>query len=99
MPKGPDSQILNLGCGNGSIQEEIYENGYTWITNNDISPIVIEQMELSRKEKHYTNMKYEVMDVTNMTYPDQSFDLVFDKSMIDTLMCSDNPLLNVARLL
>lgn len=33
-----------------------------------------------------------------MSYPDNTFDLVIDKSTIDTLMCSENPILNVAKM-
>jgi ubiquinone/menaquinone biosynthesis C-methylase UbiE len=44
-------------------------------------------------------MVYDVMDVRSMSYPDESFDLVIDKSTIDSLMCSDHPLLNVAKML
>lgn len=55
-------------------------------------------MRASQKEKGMEKMKYDVMDVRKMTYPDQSFDLVIDKSTIDTLMCSENPLLNVAKM-
>ena len=32
-----------------------------------------------------------------MTYNSDSFDLIIDKSTIDSLMCSDHPLLNVAQ--
>ena len=38
------------------------------------------------------------MDVTKMGYADQSFDLVLDKSTIDTLMCTESPLINVAKM-
>ena len=44
-------------------------------------------------------MTYDVMDVRKMTYPSNHFDLVIDKSTIDTLMCSENPLLNVAQMI
>lgn len=46
-------------------------------------------MEKIRKEKKYDLMVYEVMDVRRMTYSNESFDLVLDKSTIDALMCSD----------
>ena len=44
-------------------------------------------------------MRYDVMDVRKMTYGDEYFDLVIDKSTIDTLMCSENPLINVAQMI
>jgi ubiquinone/menaquinone biosynthesis C-methylase UbiE len=39
------------------------------------------------------------MDVREMSYAEGSFDLVVDKSTIDSLMCSDNPLMNVAKMI
>lgn len=33
-----------------------------------------------------------------MTYPNESFDLVLDKSTIDALMCSDEPLMSVCQM-
>lgn len=35
-------------------------------------------------------MKYETMDVCNMTFPDNFFDIAIDKSTIDALLCGDN---------
>lgn len=32
------------GCGNSRLSEEMYEDGYTDITNIDISRVVIDQM-------------------------------------------------------
>lgn len=37
-----DHRILNMGCGNGEIQEEMYDDGYENIINIDISEVVIE---------------------------------------------------------
>lgn len=36
-----DQKIINLGCGNGALTEDMYEDGYTNITNVDISSVVI----------------------------------------------------------
>jgi len=37
-----DIKILNLGCGNSELSEEMYDDGYLNIVNIDISPVVIE---------------------------------------------------------
>lgn len=44
-------------------------------------------------------MKWEVMDVTDLKYPDEMFDLAIDKSTIDALLCGDNAFINVAKML
>ena len=44
-------------------------------------------------------MVYEVMDVCDMTYPDNFFDVAIDKSTIDAILCGDNPYLNTCLLL
>lgn len=38
------------------------------------------------------------MDVRSMSYSNESFDLVLDKSTIDALMCSDEPLISVCQM-
>ena len=37
----PTFQILNIGCGNSRLAEEMYEDGYQHLTNIDISFTVI----------------------------------------------------------
>lgn len=89
---------MHLGCGNSALQDKLYETGYHHITNVDISPVVIEQMKAEQKKLGYSEMVYDVGDVRKMDYPSESFDMVLDKSTIDTLMCSDNPLTNTAQM-
>ena len=36
-----DDLILNMGCGNGVLHEDMYDVGYTDILNIDISAVVI----------------------------------------------------------
>lgn len=49
-------KILNVGCGNGAIQEHLYEKGYTNIINNDISKTVIDSMEAEKEARGYKHM-------------------------------------------
>ena len=39
------------------------------------------------------------MDVRKMTYADETFDLIIDKSTIDAILCADTPYLNVTKML
>ena len=41
----------------------------------------------------------EVMDIRNMSFPSQLFDLIVDKSTIDALLCGDHAYMNVAKML
>lgn len=36
---------MNLGCGNSELSEKLYDDGFTKITNIDISDRVIEKMK------------------------------------------------------
>ena len=44
-------KILNLGCGNSGLAEDLYDNGFTCVFNNDISDSVIQQMKERNSEK------------------------------------------------
>ena len=85
--------ILNLGCGNSEFSENMYDDGYTNIKNIDISQSVISQM--SERCKNRPKMTYEVMDVRDIKYENNFFDLAIDKSTIDALLCGDDSFINV----
>ena len=40
-------------------------------------------------------MQFDVMDVMDMKYENNTFDLIIDKSTIDTLLCGNDPQLSV----
>jgi len=52
-----------------------------------------------RNEKLRPHMKWDVMDVRELTYKDCFFDLIVDKSTIDALLCGDYAYLNVAMMM
>lgn len=37
-------QVLEVGCGNSQMGEEIYKDGFTRITRTDLSPVAIDRM-------------------------------------------------------
>lgn len=82
------SRVLHPGCGNSAITEKMYDDGYKDIVNLDISAVVIQQMQDANQ--HRPGMTWLAMDATEMNFEDSSFDLVVDKSVLDTFACTDN---------
>lgn len=83
-----ESKILHVGCGNSRLPEALYDSGYHNIANIDSSEVVISQMQ-ERNSKR-AGMTWSAMDATRMQYDKDSFDLVLDKSLIDTLACASD---------
>jgi ubiquinone/menaquinone biosynthesis C-methylase UbiE len=52
-----------------------------------------------RNKKIRPQMKWEVMDVRDLAYESQKFDLIVDKSTVDALLCGNFAYLNVAIML
>ena len=72
-------EILMVGCGNSELSEELYsKQDCKLITNIDISENVIERMK-KKSAENGISMIYEVGDVTNMKYTDESFNAVIGK--------------------
>ena len=96
IPK-ESGKILNLGCGNSEFSENMYDDGYHNIKNIDISHYVIDLMK--ERSKTRPEMTYEVMDVRDIKYESNYFDLAIDKSTIDALLCGDDAFINVAKMI
>ena len=75
----------------------MYDDGYHHIKNIDISQNVINLMNSRVKDRK--EMTYEVMDVRDIKYEDNFFDLAIDKSTMDALLCGDNSFVNVAKMI
>ncbi|XP_066480188.1 eEF1A lysine and N-terminal methyltransferase [Tiliqua scincoides] len=77
--------ILVVGCGNSELSEQLYDVGYQDIANVDISEAVITQMR-ERSARIRPKMSYLVMDVLQMDFPDERFQVVLDKGTLDALL-------------
>mmetsp|Transcript_10757 Transcript_10757/g.16344 ORF Transcript_10757/g.16344 Transcript_10757/m.16344 type:complete len:761 (-) Transcript_10757:16-2298(-) len=85
----PSDRILVIGCGNSDFSSNLYDSGYHNIVNIDFSEEVIKSM-LEQNAASRPDMKWEVMDMTSLSYSDGSFDVVFDKGALDALMSTDS---------
>lgn len=75
--------VLNLGCGNSRIAEELYNDGFKDVMNIDISQTAIDKM--SAKFAGISALKFTKMDMLQMSFADASFDFVLDKGTLDAL--------------
>ncbi|OHT16635.1 Menaquinone biosynthesis methyltransferase [Tritrichomonas foetus] len=82
-----DERVLNLGCGNSTSSYQMVETVFKSVVSIDISVVVIFQMQ--QKYADDPRLTWETMDCTNMSFDDESFDVVFDKGTLDALICSD----------
>lgn len=84
--KDKEQRVLVLGCGNSLLSENLQKNlkMTKGVTSIDFEETVIKKMNNRGAE----NVEYKVMDVTKMTFWDNSFDYAIDKGTLDAL-CSD----------
>ena len=47
---------------------------------------------MSKRNEGKKDLHFNVMDVCEMAYKDETFDLIIDKSTIDALLCGDQAL-------
>ena len=59
----------------------MHDEGYTTITNIDVSNVCVKAMKEKYKEKD-ESFKYLLMDAKAMDFPEGSFDAVIDKSTL-----------------
>ena len=84
----PTDKIINLGCGNSSLPGDMLQAGYQSQIGVDYSKIVIKQMK--ERYKVFDKLRFEVEDVTNLSYSDGTFDVAIDKGTIDTILCNES---------
>ena len=92
-------KILNIGCGNSRMSEEMYEDGYENITNIDFSSKVINQMDERTKAK-CPKMVFRTMYVMDMKDLSSSeFMTILDKGTLDSVLCGDNAVPMAAKMM
>jgi ubiquinone/menaquinone biosynthesis C-methylase UbiE len=77
---------LNVGCGNSPMSVEM-RSVFRRVVNIDISSVIIEEM--SQRFAQFTDVEWHVMDCTQMTFGDGTFDAIFDKGTLDALLCDE----------
>lgn len=84
-------KILNLGCGNSHLAEDLLEdksvNIDTIYSIDFIESVIRAQQERANEKKLDSQLKYIHMDVLTMNdFPDAEFDLIIDKGTMDSVL-------------
>ncbi|KAI0060635.1 S-adenosyl-L-methionine-dependent methyltransferase [Artomyces pyxidatus] len=79
------SRILMLGCGNSTLSQDMYDDGYKNIVNIDYSSVVVDQMR-ARHQSARPEMKWYEMDIRKLEFEADSFDVAIDKGTMDAMM-------------
>lgn len=82
-----ECHVLQSGCGSSELTSLLYNSGYHHIENIDFVPEVIEQMKTLHQ--HLNGVTYTCMDVRQLTFPNDTFDLIIDKGTFDCVVLDD----------
>ena len=66
-PPNEDESLLILGCGNSKLARQLWDAGYRNITSSDYSAVCIEAQRNLHMELGYRDIKWEVIDMTDMS--------------------------------
>jgi SAM-dependent methyltransferase len=89
---------LDLGCGNSGMPAELLVDGFDEVTGFDISSVVIQENE--RRFQSEPRLRWVCGECTNMDQlATASFDVVFDKGTMDSLMSARPSATIIARMM
>mmetsp|Transcript_21837 Transcript_21837/g.24377 ORF Transcript_21837/g.24377 Transcript_21837/m.24377 type:complete len:429 (+) Transcript_21837:37-1323(+) len=91
-------KILNVGCGNSLMSEEMWADGFKDSVNIDFVGSVITYMQERAIDKDIKGCKYFMMDIKKLdekVAPKGGFDLVIDKGTLDAIFCTPASLENL----
>ncbi|KAJ1410419.1 S-adenosyl-L-methionine-dependent methyltransferase [Sesbania bispinosa] len=77
--------VLELGCGNSQLSEELHKDGTTNITCIDLSPVAVENMQKRLLSRGFRDIKVLQADMLELPFDDECFDLVIEKGTMDVL--------------
>ncbi|KAL1361949.1 hypothetical protein HN51_010255 [Arachis hypogaea] len=81
----PHSSVLELGCGNSQMCEELHRDGAINITCIDLSTVAVERMRKRLLSQGLKDIKVLQADMIELPFEDECFDLVIEKGTMDVL--------------
>jgi len=78
------ARVLHVGIGNSDLASQMYDAGFRSQVACDISSEVVRQMR-ERYVALAPHLEFAAEDATNLSFPDESFDLVLEKATLQAL--------------
>ncbi|KPP77972.1 hypothetical protein Z043_102562 [Scleropages formosus] len=75
------------GCGNSSLSFDLYQKGFSSITNIDYSGVCIETM--ARRHADCPGMRWLKMDARHLAFSEGTFEVVLEKGTLDAMMVEE----------
>ena len=81
----PDALIVQVGCGNSKLGVNLFEDGFRFLINIDISRAVLAQMQAKYRKQH-PGLAFIAGDATALRWPDACVDAIVDKGTLQSLL-------------
>lgn len=94
-----DKRILDFGCGDGRYAFHLAELGASEVVGIDVSPAMIEIANRELQNRKIKKVKFLEADGNNLTFGDNSFDIVFSNFVIHHFEKTLKPLQEIFRVL
>ncbi|XP_042410091.1 EEF1A lysine methyltransferase 4-like [Zingiber officinale] len=75
----PSHSVLEIGCGNSRLCEELRKDGVADMTCVDISPVAVERMRSRFRDKGLEGIKVVQADMLDLSFGSEPFDIVIGK--------------------
>jgi len=79
----PGKAVLDYGCGSGGNVSRLADLKPAYLAGIDISPVAIEQAQ--QATRHGLQADFSVMDAENLTFPDETFEVVLGGAILHHL--------------
>ena len=95
----PEYKILNVGSGTSKFAEDLFYEGIKNVTNIDFSESAVRLLEDHFEEQQIQSkcLKMNVLDMKD--FQEGEFNLVFDKALLDSILCGEDGLETVKTML
>lgn len=80
----PADRILQIGCGNSTLADKLWDCGFRQVTSIDTDAGVIRDQS-ARNAKHRPELQFLVADATKMPFESSSYNVLLDKGTLDAL--------------